>query len=134
MIEIPVNLLLTNYLRDTLSKLASCPELGTKITYRIMRTINQVDSKAKLADAKVRALRAKYIQTDAAGNFVLNEAKTDYLYKDGVDKESTDSVLAAYFQTTFSIEQAMFELEDFAPAKLTAIDMAVLEPFYNPPE
>ena len=134
MIEIPVSMLLAPGLRSTLSKLSACPDLGTKVTYRLMRTVSQVDSKARDALRRLEVLRSMYVQTDDGGTYLLNEDQTEYLWKDGVDPDMAKSDIEAFGGSSVDIPQALFDLDDFAPAKLTAMDMAAIEPLYTPLE
>lgn len=134
MIEIAKSALRSTSFRTALSKLTECPSLDTKVAYRLMRTAKLIDRGADETQKGWVDLLKKYVPMDETGKFLLNEALTEFAWFETVDPEEAKKAIVAFGETNISIDRDRFELDDLAPARLSAVDMAALEPLYNQPE
>ena len=134
MIEIAKSTLRSTGFRTSLTKLAECQTLDTKVAYRLMRTMKLLDKGAIDTQKGWVELLKKYVPVDAEGKFTLNDAGTEFAWLETVDPEEAKKAIMAFGETNISVDRDRFELDDFKPAKLSAVDLAELEPLYNQPE
>jgi len=134
MIEIAKSSLRSPSFRAALTKLADCPTLDAKVAYRIMRTVKALDTGAVTTHNEWVDLLKKFVPVNDAGSFVLNEEKTEFAWSEGVDPAEAKKEIMAFGSTLLSVDRDRFELEQLAPACLSASDLAALEPLINQPE
>jgi len=134
MIKIVKKDLLSNDFKAAMTKVATCSKLNTQTTYRVMRTTKLLEAALKKTQKEFSEIVKSVAETDIKGNPLLNEDKTDYVFKSGVEKEDAVKKLEDFVSGTIEIDRERFELDDLSPAGLTAVDLAMLEPLYNQPE
>lgn len=134
MIELAKSSLRSQSFKVALTKLADCPSLDSKVAYRLMRTVKALDKEAVTTHNGWIELLKKFVPVNEAGSFVLNEEKTEFAWSEGVDPAEAKKEILAFGESLITLDRDRFELEQLAPACLSASELAALEPLINQPE
>ncbi len=130
MITVDYGTLRSDPFKTSLSKLVNSTDLEPKTAYRVMRLAKDLESKLKESQVEWIKLLGQYVETDGA-QWKLNEDKTDFAYKEGVDKDAAKKEIMAFLAKTTEIGREKLELDHLSPAKLSPIDLSTLEPIIS---
>jgi len=127
--------LFSDGLRMALTKVASCNGLYTKVAYSYMRLLKILEKELKSANLQKIEILKKYVNVSVEdpSKFQLNETKTDFLFKYGVDAAAAKKELEDFAGQEVTIDRDKFEVEKMEPAKLTPSEIGTLEFMFNQP-
>jgi hypothetical protein len=127
MFKIEKRVLLSPSFKGSMSKLANCAGFKMKVGYNIMRTAKALEKELVKSQNELNEIKKKYAEMDDSGNFKLNEAKDDLLWKEGKEEEAKKAI-EEFGISEVLIDRQKFTLEDLSPAGLTPGDLANLDP------
>jgi hypothetical protein len=95
-----------------------------------MRLAKDLETKLRESQVEWVKLLGQYVKTEGS-QWKLNEAKTDFDYIDGVDKDEAKKEIMAFLAKKTEIVREKLDLDKLSPAKLSPIDLSTLEPIIS---
>jgi hypothetical protein len=117
-------------------KLSGCNAFKPKVAYNLMRLSKILEQESKRFREEQIELTKKYVdwENELTKSFKMNEEKSDFLWRDGVDVPAARRELEEFLAQEFTVNRFKFEVEDLEPAKLTPVDYDALDFMINQPE
>lgn len=114
--------------RAAISKIAECPTLDIKVAENFMRLIRVIDKLTHEVMVGFKDFVAEHVEVDEAGNFLLNDKMEEFRWKPGVNPDSAKKILHEFGKGVLETGRETFAIGDLAPAGLTVLDLAAIEP------
>ncbi len=135
-----VTLLTCAQSNDILQNLTNRNWSNFKVAYRISKLAKEVNEQKEFCAKEEGKILKKYFETDAAGELVLNETKTQFIPKGKTDEEKQKNILELNKEMA-KLHEMEVELNSITkPITLSESDLAtitnpkeisVLETFFN---
>ena len=129
MLTLPYGTLRSESFRNAIIKLGICPDLGMDTSLKVLEISKKLESKLRESQGEWVTMLKQYVPVEEGTNFfALNKDKTDFAWKDGVDPEEAKKKIMEFTAKEITVDHEPLELKDLTPVKLSAIDIAVLDP------
>ncbi len=110
-------------------KLGTCTEFkNPKVTYNIARTMKILSKELSESQKQWSEIASPLFVTGEDGNFKINETKSFFVCKEGVDENEATKKVDTFLNKEVLVERFKMKLEDLQAAKLSPSDVAALEP------
>lgn len=127
MLSVPYGTLRSESFRTAILKLGTCTDLEQDTSLKILEISKKLESKLRQSQEEWVTMLKQYVPVKD-GMFALNDEKTDFAWKDGVDPEEAKKKIIEFTTKEVSVEYEPLLLSELKPVKLSAIDIAVLDP------
>lgn len=113
--------------RNAFLKMGTCEEVGQESALKIVTLSKSLEEKLVESQSEWVGLMRDLVHSEN-GMFKLNEDKSDFLWKDGVNPEDGKEKIISFAQKKVEVEAPKLTLDELKPVKLSAVELALLEP------
>jgi hypothetical protein len=129
MLTVPYGTLRSESFRNAIVKLGTCPDLGMDTSLKVLEISKKLELKLRESQGEWVTMLKQYVPVEKGTNFfALNKEKTDFAWKDGVDPEEAKRKIMEFTSKEVTVDHEPLDIKDLTPVKLSAIDIAVLDP------
>lgn len=134
MIKVNYATLRSDEFRRAISKLINCQDLDEQTAYRVMRLAKELEDGLKKSQVEWAEIVSGKVKVEENGSLAINSDKSDFVWEDGVDKESMRTKISEFAKKEIEIDRIKLDLSRVFPAKLSPAEISYLDSILNLPE